>query len=383
LGSDADQRIATCSSVIERGPESTSRNWQQWLTRTQRVLLAGAVVASLAAGAVTLVKANPILAFAVSAIALALLATVVGTATEQLGEHLGPGATGVLQALLGNMPELFVAIFALRAGLVHIVQAALVGSILGNSLLVLGIAFLVGGLRHGTQVFKAEAPRTIAVLTALAIAALAIPTAAAGLHTPAAGHEQELAIACAIVLLAVFVLSIPSSLSGGPQAVGGHADEAMRARTWPVPFAILVLALSAGLAAFVSDWFVAGLTPAMDTLGVSPLFSGLVIVALAGNAVENVVGIQLAGRNKPDYAVSVILNSSLQVAIGLTPVLVLISHLLSSNPLTLVLPGLLLAALVAAGVVEALIVYDGESTWLEGAALIALYVIIAAAFWWG
>jgi Ca2+:H+ antiporter len=141
---------------------------------------------------------------------------------------------------------------------------------------------------------------------------------------------------------------------------------------------------AAGLgAAFVSDWFVAALQPAMFTLGISETFAGLVVVAVAGNAIENLVGIQLAWKNEADYAVSVILNSSLQIALGLFPALVLLSFVLGGTLLTFVLSPLLVAVLVLAVVVSAFIIYDGESIWLEGLALIGLYCIIAAAFWWG
>jgi Ca2+:H+ antiporter len=135
--------------------------------------------------------------------------------------------------------------------------------------------------------------------------------------------------------------------------------------------------------AFVSDWFVSTLTPATQALHLSEAFTGLVIVALAGNAVENVVGVRFAARNKMDYAISVILNSSLQVALALIPALVLLSLVIGGAHLTLVLPPLLLAALGFAAVLGTIIVYDGESTWIEGLALIGLYGIIAVAFWWG
>jgi Ca2+:H+ antiporter len=288
----------------------------------------------------------------------------------------------VLQSGLGNLPELFVSIFALRAGLVEVVQSALIGSILGNSLLVLGLAFLLGGLRHGTQRFDSQAPRAIANLTLLAVAALAMPTLARGLHTPAAAHAEALSIACAVVLLVIFVASIPVSLQGGPEAVstsGGEVAEAL----WPLWLAAVILTIAGVGAAFVSDWFVAAIQPAIATLHLSQAFTGLVVVAIAGNAVENVVGVQLAARNKPDYAISVILNSSLQVALGLGPVLVLLSLVIGGAHLTLVLPGLLVAALGLTALLSAIIVYDGESTWLEGATLIGLYGIIAASFWWG
>ena len=354
------------------------------LTRGQLATVALALVASVAAGVLNAAGVEGVVAFVVAAAALALLASVVGHATEQLGARMGPGATGVLQSALGNLPELFVGIFALRAGLVGVVQAALVGSVLGNSLLVLGIAFTVGGLRHGTQRFGAESARMIAVLTVLAVSALAVPTLAQLLHAPAAEHTEALSVASAVVLLLVFALSIPVSLQGGPQSVPDEAHEAEAGElAWPLWLTGTLLTVAGVGAAFVSDWFVNALQPAMNALGISDAFAGLVVVALAGNAVENVVGVQLAAANKPDYAVSVILNSSLQVALGLGPVLVLLSFVIGGAHLTLVLPPLLLVALGLTAGVSALIVYDGESTWLEGVILVGLYALIAASFWWG
>jgi Ca2+:H+ antiporter len=351
------------------------------LNRGQLLTIVGSIVLSLLAGILTLFQANAVLIFVVSGAALAILAALVGQATEQLGTRLGPGATGVLQSALGNLPELFVGIFALRAGLISVVQSAIVGSILGNSLFVLGLAFLVGGLRHGTQRFSSAVPRMIANLTLLSVGALIIPTLTSGLHTPAAGHEDGLSIACAVILLVVFIASIPVSLKGGPTRLPKEQVGSLYA--WPMVLAIVVLVGAGVGAAFVSDWFVAALTPAITTLHISQAFTGLVIVALAGNAVENVVGIQFAARNQSDLSMSVILNSSLQVALGLTPVLVILSFFLGGTHLTLVLAPLLVAALALAAILSTVIIYDGESTWLEGLALIGLYVIIAASFWWG
>src|SRR5947209_9016925 len=197
----------------------TSKNKGSFLSRREWLTIGGAVVLSVLAGILAAAQVNAVIIFVVSGVALALLADLVGLATDQLGSRLGPGATGVLQSALGNLPELFVGIFALRAGLVDVVQAALVGSILGNSLFVLGLAFFAGGLRNGTQRFASQAPRTIAVLTTLAVAALVVPTLVNGLHTPAAGHEEGLSIACAVILLVVFVASIPISLQGGPTSL--------------------------------------------------------------------------------------------------------------------------------------------------------------------
>src|SRR2546425_12529666 len=358
---------------------SKVRNARIPLGRTQWLAIAGSLVLSLLAGLLTLLHANAVLTFVVSGVALAILATLVGQATEQLGERLGPGATGVLQSALGNLPELFVGIFALRAGLVGVVQASLVGSILGNSLFVLGLAFVVGGLRHGTQRFSSQAPRMIANLTLLAVAALIIPTLTAGLHTPAAGHEDGLSIACAIILLIVFIASIPFSLQGGPEKL--PEEESTLVNPWPIWFAIVILVVAGVISAFVSDWFVSALTPAISILHISQAFTGLVIVALAGNAVENVVGIQFAARNQSDFAMSVILNSSLQVALGLTPVLVLLSFIIGGTHLTLVMAPLLVASLALAAILSTVIIYDGESTCLEGMALVGLYGIIAVSFW--
>src|SRR5215216_6060365 len=171
------------------------------------------------AGAADFGHWGSVTAFVVSAAAVCLLASVVGRSVEQLGDRFGPGATGVLQSALGNLPELFVCIFSLRAGLVDVVRAALVGSILANSLLVLGLAILVGGLRHGTQRFASEPPRMIATLMLLAVGALVFPTLAHELHTPAEVHETTLSLACAIALLVVFFASLPFSIKGDPAVV--------------------------------------------------------------------------------------------------------------------------------------------------------------------
>jgi Ca2+:H+ antiporter len=351
-----------------------------FLDRKERITLVVAAIGSIATAILQAVGADHTIVFIAAAISMAALASAVGDGTDQLGHRFGPNATGVLQSALGNLPELFISIFALQAGLVTVVQAALVGSILGNSLLVLGAAFLVGGLRHGVQTFGKSEVRRIAVLIMLAVAALAIPTLATQPGAPDVGHAGDLSIICAVVLLIVFAASIPFSLGGGG---GASAEQPPREKLWPMPMAIGVLAVSGVAAAIVSDWFVEALRPTMVTFHLSETFTGLVIVAIAGNAVENVVGIQLAARNQMDFAISVILNSSLQVALALTPVLVILSLFVGATQLTLVLPVLLVASLFLAAILGALIVYDGESTWLEGLALIGLYVIIAASFLWG
>ena len=350
------------------------------LGRTVTVLSAIALVAALTALILRIAGAAGVPTFIATAVALAALAAMVGEGTDQLGHRLGPGATGVLQSALGNLPELFISIFALQAGLTVVVQTALIGSILANALLVLGIAFLVGGLRHGEQHFASEAPRMIAVLILLATGALAIPALATAPGAPDAGHPVELSVIASVVLLVVFASSIPYSVRGvnGASAAVGELEA-----LWPIGLAVSVLAVAGLGAALVSDWFVESLRPAMATLGISQDFVGLVVVAIAGNAVENVVGVQMAARNKPDLAISLILNSALQVALALTPALVLISLVIGPSPMTLVVQPVLIGALALSALLSALITVDGRSTWLEGLALIGLYVIIAAAVWWG
>ncbi len=348
----------------------------------RKVLVLGAVGVSgiLVTLVLKLAGGGEVLVFIAAAVALAGLAGLVGEGTDQLGGRFGPGATGVLQSALGNLPELFISLFALREGLVVLVQTALVGSILGNSLLVLGLAFFAGGLKHGRQVFDAGPVRTIAIVLVLAVASLAIPTVSTAPGGPDQGHAVEISVFVSVVLLVVFVASIPYSLGGGP---GASSLELVVERPWPLRLSLGILA-GAGLgAAIVSDWFVEALQPAMASLGLSEAFVGLVVVAIAGNAVENVVGIQQAMRNRTDLAISLIQNSSLQVAIALTPVLMLASLFLSPAPMTLVLAPTLLVGLSLTAVLGALVVFDGESTWLEGLMLLGLYAIIAASVWYG
>jgi Ca2+:H+ antiporter len=200
------------------------------------------------------------------------------------------------------------------------------------------------------------------------------------IHAPAAEHEQTLSMIASVVLIAIFVFSLPGSLRKSTSSAPAMEQEPPR---WPVPLAVGLLAAAGLLAAFVSDWFVTALQPAMAALNVSETFAGLVIVAIAGNAIENVVGVQLAARNHSEYAFSVIINSPLQIALVLAPALVLLSQVFGFAALTLVFTPLLVVSVALAVVIAVVITVDGESTWLEGAALIGVYVVIATTFWWG
>ncbi|MGV0741060.1 calcium/proton exchanger [Mycolicibacterium sp. XJ870] len=352
------------------------------LIRSDKLLIFGGLAICVVAGLSHYGGWPHLLAFVVSAVAVGVLASLVGLAVEQLGDRFGPGATGVLQSALGNLPELFICIFALKAGLVGVVQAALIGSILANLLLVLGLAFLVGGLKHGPQKLGSAQVRTILVLMVLSVFAMAIPSIAHEVHAPTSEHEVAFSMIVSVILLALFALSLPYSLRRDATASPVPQPHKEPPR-WPIGLAIGMLAVAGASAAFVSDWFVDALEPAMDSLNISHAFAGLVIVAIAGNAVENVVGVQLAAKNQAEYAFSIILNSPIQISLVLAPVLVLVSHFFGLASLTLVFGPMLIVALMVAVVLAAIIAFDGESTWLEGAALIALYCIIAVSFWWG
>jgi Ca2+:H+ antiporter len=371
------------------------------LSRRDRITIAITVISAVGAGALHFVHANSVLSFVVAAVALATLASLVGRSVEALGDRLGPSATGVLQSALGNLPELFVILFALKAGLYDVVKATLVGSILANVLLILGLAFLVGGLKHGRQRFGADDSRTLGLMLTLAVFILAIPSLTASLHTPAASHERVVSVVVSIVMLALFALSLPAALARrapepdheghvrSPSPIVANPNSTAAASKvdshgeWPLAMAIGMLAATAVGAAFVSEWFVSALQPAMDAMGINEVFAGLVIVAIAGNAVENVVGIQLAAKNQMDYGVQVVLQSPVQIALTVAPIVCLAAGFLGQPGFDLVLSPLLLAAMVMSALVAVLVTFDGESNWFEGAALIALYIAIAASFWWG
>ena len=374
------------------------------LSKKDRIVITVTVVAAVAAGALHFAHMNAVLAFIVAALALATLASLVGRSVEALGGRLGPAATGILQTALGNLPELFVILFALKAGLYGVVKATIVGSILANVLLVLGLAFVVGGIKHGRQRFAADDSRTLGLMVTLAVFILAVPSLTSAMHTPAESHERTVSVIVSIVMLLLFALSLPATLgnkksdavahpghehSRGASPIAASPDSAKAAGAarahgeWPLAMAIGMLAAAGIGAAFVSEWFVAALEPAMHAAGINEVFAGLVIVAIAGNAVENFVGIQLAAKNQMDYAVQVVLQSPVQIALTIAPIVCLAAAWLGQPGFDLVFSPLLLAAMMMSSLVAVLVTFDGESNWFEGAVLIALYIAIATAFWWG
>lgn len=365
------------------------------VARRTWIIFGGYAVAFALIAIVNALGLPPIVRFGFAVLALAGGAVAVGEATERLAHRLSPAATGVVQSTLGNLPELFLAIFALQAGLVEVVAAALVGSVLGNALFVLGLALVAGGLRHGKITFSAAANRLYATELLLGVAALIIPFLATQPGAPDFGHAEELSAFVAIVLLVLFAISVPISLrlkQAGPgatpdvEAADAAADVAAGKPAHDIPplrETLLLLGGSAASAAFVADWFVEALEPAMATIGMSEAFAGLIVVAIAGNAIEHLAGVTAAYKNRGDLSMSLILNSALQVVLFMTPVVVLLSFIVAPVPMTLILDPLLLGTLAVTVLLVYAMVVDGEANAFEGAMLLGLYAIIGAAVWWG
>ena len=360
------------------------------IPRRTLIVFGGYAIAFVLVALANVIHLDPIVRFGFAVLALAGGAVAVSEATERLAERLSPAATGVVQSTLGNLPELFLAIFALQAGLVGVVAAALIGSVLGNALFVLGLALLVGGLRHGHLRFSAAANRLYATELLLGVAALTIPFLATQPGAPDFGHAEELSAVVAIVLLVLFAVSVPISLRLAEAGPGSVPDVESMDDPGEVPGAphalgptLVLLGASALSAAFVADWFVEALQPAMASIGMSEAFAGLIVVAIAGNAIEHLAGVTAAAKNKGDLSLSLILNSALQVVLFLAPVIVLLSFVVAPVPLTLIFDPLLLGSLAVTVLLVFAIVTDGEANAFEGAMLLGLYAIIGAAVWWG
>ena len=349
------------------------------LTRGQRITLLVAVLATAGAGAAHYGQAPSVLAFVVAAVALAALASIVSFATEQVGARFGPAVTGVLQSTLGNLPEFFIVLFALGAGQVVVAQTSVVGSLFANALLVLGLVIVVGARRDGIMRFRTRLPQDTATVLLSASFVIVLVALAVASHDEAARHVDALSAAAAVCLLAIYGAWLWSYLRSDEPREPAHEAPGRRAA---VPFAVsLVLLAAAGAgAAFASDWFVGALAPAIEALHISQAFAGLVIVAIAGNAVENVVGIVLAAKGEADLAISVVKNSVAQVAAFLFPMLVLVSMLFHDH-LTFQLAPVYVGAILLTAIALWQITGDGEATVYEGVALIAMYVTLAAFAW--
>jgi len=360
------------------------------LSHSDRRLLAIVVGVSIAAGILHNTNGNPVLSFLAATVALGAIARLVVRSVEAISDRIGQGLNGTLQSLLGNLPEIFVILFALKAGLYEIVKATIVGSVIANILLVMGIAFVVSGRKFGRQAFNVVSARQLSMLLALSVFALAIPSLAASFNTPAVEHERQITVIISLLLIVLFLASIPdtirhvdheSPVTGTNEALVAAA-EADEHGQWPFNIAALMVLVAITGSIVVSSWFVDVLPTAMSTLGISEAFAGLIIVALASNVVEGFSGIQLAARGQQSYALQIILQSPVQVAMIIAPLIALAAPLVGAATFTLVLSPLLLAVMFMAVFIAIVVVSDGQSTWFEGAALITLYLGIATAFWW-
>lgn len=320
--------------------------------------------------------------FVASALAMVPLAAVLGRATEEVAVYTGPKIGALLNATLGNAAELIITIIALQKGLDTVVKASIAGSIIGNILVVLGASVLFGGLKHGTQTFDKETAGTNATLMALAVIALVIPAVFAlggeGLR-PSDRDIERLSDGMAVVLIllyGLYLLFTLRSTSSTPPTDEGHAASGrMSLRT-----AIGLLAGSTVAIVVMSEILVGAIEPTAADWGLTELFIGVMLIPLVGNIAEHLVAVQVALQNKMDLSLGIAVGSGLQVALFVTPVLVLAGAVLG-EPLPLVFNAYELMALVAAAIIAVLISVDGESNWLEGAELLALYAILGLAFY--
>lgn len=327
-----------------------------------------------------LAGAPPTVLFVLSGVAISGLAWLVGVATEQLGSSTGSKISGLLNIAFGNAAELVITILALRAGLLTLVRASITGSILGNLLLVLGFSILVGGLKNGQQRFSRLAATTSASALMIAVIGLIVPAvfAQAQLYANQA-TIVNLSTGIAIVLIVTYALSLVFFFET-PGAGGSEAELAKHTAWWSVTRSVAVLAGATIVLAVLSEVLVSAVEPALKSWGLSEAFTGLIIIPIIGNAAEHVVSVQFAYRNDMEFAMVVSLGSSLQVALLVAPLLVLLSHL-AVAPLTLVFSPLEIVTVALSVVVVTVIASDGRSHWFEGAQLLAVYGIVGLTFW--
>jgi Ca2+:H+ antiporter len=337
---------------------------------------------------------SPLLVFIASGLAMVPLAGLMGAATEALALHTGPRLGGLLNATLGNAAELIITIMAIREGILNptinehmleLVRASLTGSIVGNTLLVLGLSVLVGGLRHGTQKFDRSHAGTNATMLVLAVAALIVPSIFSH-NIEVVNHDavEYLSLGVAGLMILLYVLALVYQLRD-PVAHTYEDDEYTvvehEAPHWSVVKATVVLLIATGAIVWMSEILVGTVEHVVLEIGITEFFLGIIIVPIIGNVAEHLVAVQVAAKNQMELSLAISVGSSLQIALLVAPLLVFIS-LLMGNPLTLVFNKFELIALMAAVLIAGLVSLDGESNWLEGAMLLTIYVIIALGFFW-
>jgi Ca2+:H+ antiporter len=341
---------------------------------------------------------NPTALFIVSCLAIIPLAGWMGKATEHLAEHLGQGIGGLLNATFGNAAELIIALFALSKGLEGVVKASITGSIIGNMLLVLGLSLLAGGAKFKQQIFNRTAASTAATALTLAAVALLIPTifhevadnvpVAQGGWTP--DKEQNLSLAIAIVLFLTYLgtlyfslvthknLFVGEAIQGAAHDVG--EEEEHSGDHWSMGKSIVVLLMATAFVALISEFLVGAVEAARGALGFTEVFVGVIVVAIIGNAAEHSSAILMAMRNKMDLSLSIALGSSLQIALFVAPILIFASYLFG-KPMNLEFTIPEVVAVIASVLIAQQISSDGESNWVEGLQLLAVYTILGILFY--
>jgi Ca2+:H+ antiporter len=329
--------------------------------------------------------ADPVLIFVSSAIAIVPLAGLMGKSTEHLAEKMGEGPGGLLNATFGNAAELIIALIALRAGLHDVVKASITGSIIGNILLVLGLSIMAGGFKFPTQTFNRAAASMGSTLLLLSAIGLVVP---AIFHYIVLGrgsaHEQELSLEIAVVLFVTYVLSLIFTLRTHKHLyVGEHdavTDDATGVTGWSKRKSITILVGATSLVALMSEFLVGAIDHTSKQFGMTEVFVGVILVAIVGNAAEHSTAVLVAVKNKMDLSLNIAIGSSLQIALFVAPVLVFTSYAFG-KPLDLIFTTFEVVAVVLAVFIVNLIVSDGESNWMEGTLLLAVYLILGIAFY--
>ncbi len=321
--------------------------------------------------------------FILSALAIIPLAGFIGAATEVLAYHTNPHIGGLLNATLGNAAELIITITAIRAGYLELVKASITGSILGNLLLVLGMSILFGGLRHGAQTFNRKQAGSNSLMLVLTVVILLIPSLLSqyvGSTVSPDPRVEALSLGVSAVMIILYILGLIYSYTAveGPVVVE-ESGRGSAPKKWSLSCGIIILVLSTAGVAYLSEVLVGAVEPVVTTLGLSEFFIGLIFIPIIGNVAEHIVAVQVAIKNKMSLSVEIAIASSLQIALFVAPLLVFISLVLS-HPLTLIFNPMELIALIAGVLIAALVSADGESNWLEGSELLAIYIILALTF---
>lgn len=355
-----------------------------WLRKNWLLLLLVFVPVALALEYVF--HSSGIAIFIASSLAIIPLAGLMGRATEQLAERLGEGVGGLLNATFGNAAELIIAIMALRAGFHDLVKASITGSIIGNILLVFGLGTLWGGLKYESQTFNRTAASLGATLLVLSAIGLVVP--AIFHHLAGAGAvvlERELSFEIALVLMATYLLSLVFTLRTHRHLyvgdAGPHGLHEIDAELGSTKQALLLLLASTAGVALMSELLVGAVEEAAEAFGMSEVFVGVILVALIGNAAEHSTAVLMAGKNKMDAAINIAVGSSIQIALFVAPLLVFLSYVMGPQPMDLIFTTLEVVAVAIAVAIMALISQDGESHWMEGVQLLAVYVILGIAFY--